>query len=48
MGIWVETKAVEHYGQLLESIDWDEETRGIIEKDLADECGHIERWKSLL
>lgn len=47
-GIWVETKAVHHYAQLLSSVDWDEDTRKIIEKDQADEYGHISRWKSLL
>ena len=47
-GIWVETKAVHHYSQLLGSIEWDEDTRKLIEKDQADEHGHINRWKSLL
>jgi len=47
-GIWVETKAVHHYTKLLEIIDWDEETRKTIEKDQADENGHINRWKQLL
>lgn len=48
IGIWVETKAVHHYGQLLETIEWDDETRKIIEKDQADEHGHIRHWKELL
>ena len=47
-GIWVETKAVHHYAQLLSSVEWDEDTRRIIEKDQADEDGHINRWKSML
>jgi demethoxyubiquinone hydroxylase (CLK1/Coq7/Cat5 family) len=47
-GIWVETKAVHHYDQLLNSVEWDGDTRKIIEKDQADEDGHINRWKSLL
>lgn len=47
-GIWVETKAVHHYAQLLETIDWDEDTRKVIEKDQADEDGHINRWKHTL
>jgi ubiquinone biosynthesis monooxygenase Coq7 len=46
-GIWVETKAVNHYAELLDTIDWDEETRKIIEKDQADEYGHINRWRNL-
>ena len=47
-GIWIESKAVHHYAQLLDTIDWDENTRRIIEKDQADENGHISRWKTLL
>jgi len=48
IGIWVETKAVHHYAELLKTIDWDEDTRKVIEKDQADEDGHIKRWKKLL
>ncbi len=47
-GIWVETKAVHHYAQLLDTIDWDEDTQKVIEKDQADEDGHIKRWKQTL
>lgn len=47
-GIWVESKAVQHYAELLETIDWDEDTRKVIEKDQADEDGHINRWRTLL
>jgi demethoxyubiquinone hydroxylase (CLK1/Coq7/Cat5 family) len=47
-GVWVESKAVEHYAELLEKIDWDEDTRKVIEKDQADEDGHISRWSKLL
>ena len=47
-GIWVETKAVRHYAELLGTIDWDEDTRKVIEKDQADENGHISKWKTLL
>lgn len=47
-GVWVETKAVHHYAQLLETIEWDEETRKVIEKNQADEGGHINRWKEFL
>jgi len=47
-GIWVEAKAVEHYAELLETIAWDEQTRRIVEKDQADEKGHIQRWRSML
>jgi len=47
-GVWVETKAVRHYSELLGRIAWDEETRAVIEKNQADEYGHVERWKSML
>ena len=47
-GIWVETKAVRHYAELLKEVDWDEDTRKVIEKDQADEDGHISNWKELL
>lgn len=46
-GIWIETKAVRHYKELLRTVDWDEDSRKVIEKDQADEDGHINRWKSL-
>ncbi len=47
-GVWVESKAVAHYAELLESIDWDEETRRVVEKNQADEDGHIRRWRRAL
>jgi demethoxyubiquinone hydroxylase (CLK1/Coq7/Cat5 family) len=47
-GVWVETKALNHYSELLETIEWDEDTRKIIEKNQADEFGHISRWKKML
>jgi ubiquinone biosynthesis monooxygenase Coq7 len=47
-GIWTEQKAVHHYGQLLGEIEWDDETRAVIEKDMADEHGHVARWKHFL
>ncbi len=47
-GIWVESKAVHHYAELLDTIEWDEATRRIIEKDQADEDGHVQRWRSML
>lgn len=48
LGVWVETKAVAHYAELLEHIEWDEDTRKMIEKDQADEDLHISRWSSML
>jgi demethoxyubiquinone hydroxylase (CLK1/Coq7/Cat5 family) len=47
-GVWVESKAVHHYSVLLAGIEWDDDTRAVIEKDQADEYGHIERWKHFL
>ncbi len=47
-GVWVESKAVRHYAELLEAVEWDDETRQVLEKDQADEHGHISRWKRLL
>ena len=47
-GVWAENKAVEHYGKLLAGAEWDDETRAFIEKDRADEYGHIARWKRFL
>ena len=46
--IWLETKAVKGYGELLDKTDWDKGTRNVIEKNQADEVGHINRWKKLL
>ena len=48
VGIWVETKAVRHYGDLLRTVNWDDDTRRMVEKDQADEYGHINRWEKLL
>ena len=47
-GIFVETKAVHHYSELLKAADWDEATRAIIAKDQADEDGHIQTWSRFL
>jgi demethoxyubiquinone hydroxylase (CLK1/Coq7/Cat5 family) len=47
-GIWVETLAVKHYGELLKDIDWDDDTRAVVERNWNNEKGHVSRWKSLL
>ena len=47
-GVWAEEKAVEHYGRLLQEIEWDAEARAIIERDLADENRHIGHWTRFL
>ena len=46
--VWVEAKAVRHYAELLDTIDWDPQTREVVEKNQADENGHINRWKDML
>jgi rubrerythrin len=47
-GIWVERKAVKRYGELLHQVEWDDDTRKVVEKNQADEDGHIDRWRRLL
>lgn len=47
-GVWVEQKAVNHYQELLDTIDWDADTRPIVEKDQEDERHHIAMWQNLL
>ena len=44
----MKAKAVAHYGELLASVPWDAETRAIVDKDRADEQGHIDRGRGLL
>jgi ubiquinone biosynthesis monooxygenase Coq7 len=48
LGAWVETKAVAHYAELLKHVEWDEDTRLMIEKNQADEDLHISRWSAML
>ncbi len=45
---WAERKAIRDYGEILADIDWDEDTRAVIEKDQADESGHVAHWEYLL
>ena len=47
-GIWVEAKATHHYDEFLKTIEWDDDTRRMIEKNRADEDEHIARWQKLL
>lgn len=47
-GIWVEAKAVHHYAELLETVEWEDDVRKVVEKNQADEGGHINRWRALL
>ncbi len=46
-GIWLESKAVNHYTELIRDIEWDEDSRAILEKDKCDEEHHIDTWKQL-
>lgn len=47
-GIWVETKAIDHYKHLLSKVPWDQDSRKVIEKNLADEKDHVGRWTEML
>lgn len=47
-GLWVESKAVEHYSQLLTSVPWEETSWRMLRKNQEDEQGHIQTWKRLL
>ncbi|HOQ04684.1 MAG TPA: demethoxyubiquinone hydroxylase family protein [Anaerohalosphaeraceae bacterium] len=47
-GIWVESKAVEHYSRLLEAAPWEEASRRMLLKNQEDERGHIRTWQRLL
>lgn len=47
-GIWVESKAVEHYSRLLEAAPWEEASRRMLRKNQEDERGHIQTWRRLL
>jgi demethoxyubiquinone hydroxylase (CLK1/Coq7/Cat5 family) len=46
--VWLEKKAVHHYGELLKAVEWDNDLQKIIEKDGLDEDGHVNRWQDLL
>lgn len=45
---WVESRAIGHYGRILDSADWDSDTRSVLERDRSDEDGHLSTWQSLL
>ncbi len=47
-GIWIEKKTIRHYERFLKSVEWEQPVRTILEKNLADERAHIQRWKDLL
>jgi len=47
-GIWVETRAVNHYQEFLRDVEWDEESRVVVERAMLDEKHHIETWSRLL
>ncbi len=47
-GVWLENRAVKHYKELLETVDWDDDSREMVEKNCSDEMGHVERWTALL
>lgn len=45
-GIWTEQKAVVDYQKILDSVEWDVETRTIIQRNLDDEYHHIATLQS--
>jgi demethoxyubiquinone hydroxylase (CLK1/Coq7/Cat5 family) len=45
---WVESRAIGHYGRIIDSADWDTEIRSVLECDRSDEDGHLSTWQSLL
>jgi len=48
MGIWVESKAVDHYTEILAACDWEPDLRAVIEHNQNDEYHHIELWQKFL
>ncbi len=44
--IWTERKAVEHYGAFLQRLNFDEESKALIQKNLEDEKVHIKTWEN--
>ena len=43
--IRIERQAVKDYGNFLQKVDFDEKSRGLIQKNLEDEEAHIKRWE---
>ncbi|MBM3156686.1 MAG: ferritin-like domain-containing protein [Chloroflexi bacterium] len=43
--IWIETKAVKDYGAFLQRLNFDEESKALVQRNLEDEKVHIKRWE---
>jgi bacterioferritin len=43
--IWVERKAVKDYGAFLQRLNFDEESKALVQRNLEDEKVHIKRWE---
>jgi bacterioferritin len=43
--IWVETKAVKDYGAFLEKLNFDDESKALVQRNLEDEKVHVKRWE---
>jgi len=43
--VWIEKRAVRDYGDFLQKVDFDEKSRGLIEKNIEDDKVHIRRWE---
>jgi bacterioferritin len=46
--IWIEKRAVRDYSDFLQRIDFDEQSAGLIQKNLEDEKVHIKTWEDSL
>ena len=46
--IWLEKMAIKDYSNFLQRVDFDEKSRGLIQKNLEDEKVHIKRWEESL
>ena len=43
--IWFENRAVKDYGEFLRKVDFDDQSRASIQKNIEDERLHIKRWQ---
>lgn len=43
--IRIERRAVKDYGDFLQKVDFDEKSRGLVQKNLEDEKAHIKMWE---
>jgi demethoxyubiquinone hydroxylase (CLK1/Coq7/Cat5 family) len=46
--MWMEKRSLRRYETLLWTVEWDGETRRMIQGNIADQHAHIGRWRNLL